>query len=55
MYNYQKQSGYDINASAAEIYGVNEIILMTICLAVFLASFFLLARKLNGRIKKADD
>ena len=53
MYNYHKELGYDIDKSIAEIYGFNEIVLMIICFVMFLASCFLLAKKLNGHIEKA--
>jgi hypothetical protein len=50
MYNYSKKLGYDINASTTEIFEINEITFIIICIAMFLASFVLLARKLKGVI-----
>ena len=43
-YNYHEKSGYDINTPAAEAYGINEIMLLTIYFVVFSVSFFLLMR-----------
>jgi membrane protease YdiL (CAAX protease family) len=50
LYHYFcEKSNYDFNVSVSEIYGINEIFMLIIYAAVFLASFGLLAKILKSK------
>jgi membrane protease YdiL (CAAX protease family) len=51
LYHYYcEKSGYDFNTPVSEIYGINEIFILIIYAAVFLASFGLLAKILKSKV-----